>query len=98
MLVALLVVMALAAPVFAQAELPPGQVEVCRQLGIEPEKCTERAILGKRCLGINCQHQPTDLKIDPVVLSILVGCVVAFAAGVIYVKRTANEKSNQKPQ
>lgn len=86
---ALLVVLVLAAPA--------DQMERCSQLGIEPEKCTEQAILGKECLGMSCNQQKEE-KIDPIVVSILAGCAAAFVAGIVYVKRTSREKSNQKPQ
>jgi hypothetical protein len=97
---ALLVILVLAAPAFAQAQIqapPADQMERCSQLGIEPEKCTEQAILGKECLGMSCNQQKEE-KIDSIVVSILAGCAAAFVAGIVYVKRTSHEKSNQKPQ
>lgn len=48
-------------------------------------------------LGMSCNQQKVE-KIDPVVVSILAGCAVAFIAGIVYVKRISYEKSNQKPQ
>ena len=99
---ALLVIAVLAAPAFTQAQAqtqapPADQMERCSQLGIEPEKCTEQAILGKVCIGMSCNQQKEE-KIDPIVVSILAGCAAAFVARVVYVKRISREKSNQKPQ
>jgi hypothetical protein len=87
---ALLVIIVSATPAFAQAQIqaPPA---------VQMERCTERAILGKECLGMSCNPQKEE-KIDPLVVSILAGCTAAFIAGVVYVKRISREKSNQKPQ
>ena len=69
-------------------------VEECRQIRIEPEKCTEQAILSKR----TTYHEQTQTQPDPAILSILAGCGAAFVAGIVYVRRASREKSNQKPQ
>jgi hypothetical protein len=91
----LLLLVVVAGPALAQVAPTPEMVEECTQVGIEMEKCTEQAILTMRS-----SHFPPkpETGLDPAVLSILVGCGAAFAAGVVYVKRASHGKSNQKPQ
>ncbi|WP_148701658.1 hypothetical protein [Candidatus Nitrososphaera evergladensis] len=74
------------------------QLAECEQLGIKPEKCSEQAILGKRCMGPPeaCSHQVMAMPAAPnpniVLAPIYVGIAGAFAAGIIYVKRTGRWK------
>jgi hypothetical protein len=70
-------------------------LQECSDLGIKPEKCSEQAILGKYCLGPNeaCNpvHVPIDVNIN--LIPIYVGIVVAFVAGIFYVRRTGRWKT-----
>lgn len=78
-------------PSLAQATL-----QECSNLGIKPEKCSEQAILSKRCIGPveGCGsdvHVPVDVNIN--LLPIYIGIAGAFVAGVIYVNKTSRWKT-----
>lgn len=58
----------------------------CNKLEIDPEKCSEQAVLGKYCLGPReaCKL-PTDVKVDTPLIPLFAGIAMAFVAGIIYV-------------
>jgi hypothetical protein len=73
----------------------PEQYEECKTLGIKPEKCSEQEILQRHCLGgpnIPCGGSAKPPELDPMVLSIMVGSGLAFAAGILTVRRFRNLK------
>lgn len=81
-------------PAFAQSGPTPEQLEECSELGIDPEKCSEQAILSKYCIGPNeACNRPTEVKVDTALIPIFAGIAIAFAAGVIYV-----QKSRSRPK
>lgn len=75
----------------------PEQLEECKQIGIKPEKCTEQAILGTRCLGPSeaCKNAPIGNDTNLNLIPIYIGIPVAFIAGVIYVKKTKDRKKEK---
>jgi hypothetical protein len=81
---------------FAQYDKPDvnatqEQLEGCKRLDIPPEQCSDNTILAKtRCLGgigAPCGGGSTLPKLDPVVLSILIGSGAALVTGTLYVRR-----------
>ncbi|WP_337862452.1 hypothetical protein [Nitrososphaera sp.] len=84
-------------PASAQTEPPKptsDQLEECKSLGIRPEKCSEQAILSKRCLGgpgAPCGGSGVNIPIDVNMnlIPIYLGIAGAFVAGVLYVKKAS---------
>jgi hypothetical protein len=74
------------------------QLEECKQLGIEPEKCSEKAILSKNCIypDGSCTHSYSGIpKDDPNIslIPVYIGIAGAFVAGIVYVKKTGKWKA-----
>ncbi len=98
--IALLAMVAISAVPFAFAQEfqpTPEMLQECTDIGISADKCSEQAILSKRCLGgPNSPCNPsTEVKMATALYPMYASIAVAFAAGVLYVRRT---KDSRKPR
>ncbi|HKU49516.1 MAG TPA: hypothetical protein VJP79_06175 [Nitrososphaera sp.] len=78
--------------------LPPQQLDKCKTLGIEPENCNEKEILSHLCIGAigaPCGGTGRPPELDPVVLSVIIGCGVAFAIGTIAIIKIRNVRTKR---
>jgi hypothetical protein len=84
---------------FAQFQPTPGQLEECADIGISADECTEEAIASKRSIKIR-QILTAESSQDPnIALSpIYAGIAIAFAAGVLYVRRTKDSRKARQSQ
>ena len=75
----------------------PAIVQECNDLGISADKCTEEAILHKRFIGGPGTRDGDQSRVEAniALIPIYAGIAVAFAAGVLYVRRT---KDSRKPR
>jgi hypothetical protein len=69
----------------------PEQLEECKELGIEDEKCSEQAILSTKCIGMNCGDAGTtqvQVLQNPAMLAIfgLLAAGIGVATAAIYLK------------
>lgn len=98
--IALLVVVAVSAIPFAFAQEfqpTPAQLEECKEIDISTDKCSEDAILSKRFIGGpgTRDGDSTRMEANTALIPIYAGIAIAFAAGVLYVRRT---KDSRKPR
>lgn len=103
--IALLATIAISAVPFAFAQEfqpTPAQLEECKEIGISADKCSEEVILNERCLGgpnspcgSNRMPDNPNFEVNFHLIPIYAGIAIAFAAGVLYVRRT---KDSRKPR
>jgi hypothetical protein len=97
--IALLIVVAISAVPFAFAQYgsTPEILQECADIGISADKCSEQAILKTRCIGCGSNRMPDNpnFEVNFHLIPIYAGIAVAFAAGVLYVRRT---KDSRKPR
>lgn len=65
------------------------QLEECRELGIDSDKCTDIEILKQECLGPSCnvQSQP-PIVFDARLISLFIGLGAAAVAGIWFLSKT----------
>ena len=84
---------------FAQYGPTPEMLQECADNGIRADRCTEEAIAGKRCLGPNeACNRSTEVKMDTALFPIYAGIAIAFAAGILYVRRTKDSRKARQSQ
>ena len=82
---------------FAQTEPTPEMLQRCADLGIGADRCTEQAIIDKTSLGPNeACNRSTEVEMNASMLLIYAGTDIAFAAGVLYVRRTKDSQNSRK--
>jgi hypothetical protein len=77
----------------------PEQLDECKTLGIEPERCSEEEIMKTRCLGgvgAPCGGTSRPPELDSTTLYVLFGSGIAFMLGSLTVmKIRKSSRSNQ---
>jgi hypothetical protein len=100
MAVVLLAITAVSAVPFAFAQYgpTPAQLEECKEIGISMDKCSEETILNKRDIGGPGTHDGDQSRVEAniALIPIYAGIAAAFAAGVLYVRRTKDSRKTRQ--
>ena len=69
----------------------PEILQRCNELGIDEEECSERAILGRECLGMSCggaERDQTEVLRDPTMLAMfgVLAAVIGSGASLFFIK------------
>lgn len=87
----------------AQKPPTPEMLEECKELGMAPEKCSEEAILGRVCLGMDCGSTGTsqiDVLQNPTMLTLfgLLAAGIGGAGAVFYIKSRKGSDKKESDQ